>query len=379
MVTGHPPWPTLSGGQRREFELLRRLADRYAVEVCALDKNAAPGTSGALPTGPAGGQVFATVRAAEGADLEARHRSPDARAWIEGRLDQGDVTLVHCEGYFLHQLLPGDLSVPVVIGAQNVEWELVEQRLLLDGHRPATVGSLLRDLRNRELEVLRTADAVVCVTERDARVLRRHGLDPFVIPDGCDHLPVEPSTPRRVDILLPGNFGYAPNRDAAEAFCADVLPQLRAMRPGITMRIVGNHASRELGHLASTDVEVIGPVSSLAPHLSAASVVAVPLRIGGGIKVKILEALHAGAAVVCTPVAAMGFEDHDGALVVVHRWADLHPRISALLEHPEQLAAQRCRGARYAQRLPRWNEMADQLGGLWGAICDRVTEGALIR
>lgn len=380
VVTGHPPWPELSGGRRREAELLQRLAKRADVEVCAVDKLASAKNSRTLLDAPVSGRVFGTLPSNGSSELEARHRSPGAQDWIAERLSRGDVSLVHCEGFFLQQLLPASPGAALVIGTQNVEWELVEQQLRLGcAAQDDATAAVVADRQRRELAVLGAADAVVCVTDRDAALLRRHGLAPIVVPDGCDHLAVGEDVAEPVDVLVPGNFAYEPNRDAALAFDADLLPYIRARRPGTTVRFVGNGARSELAHLIRPGVEVVGPVESLAPHLASTSVVVVPLRIGGGIKVKVLEALFAGSAIVCTPIGATGFEDHDGALVVADLATEFLPAVLNLLGRPEQLAAQRERAAVYAATLPRWDEAADRLDTVWQSVSANMAEEMMTR
>jgi glycosyltransferase involved in cell wall biosynthesis len=133
----------------------------------------------------------------------------------------------------------------------------------------------------------------------------------------------------------------------------------------VSARLVGNQAAHLLGHLARPDTEVVGPVPSIVDHIADASVITCPLRIGGGIKVKVLEALHAGAAVVCSPVAAQGLADHDGALIVEDDWPRFAMAIGDLLECPDRLAAQRAAARSYARTLLRWDEATTLLGEVW--------------
>jgi polysaccharide biosynthesis protein PslH len=374
-IAGHPPWPPISGGRRREYELITRLSATHRIEVCAVDKEAAPGSAWELGCGPVRGVAFGPTEGPAGGSLEMGHHSAPAREWIRGRLRRGGVDLLHCEGFFLRQLAPTPLTVPLVIGTQNVEWQLLSQRrelaLATDSRRhPEEVAQA----RAREEEHLRRADAVVSVTEGDALTLRRAGIDVIVVPDGCDHLPPPGGTQRAVDVAFIANFAYAPNRDAADVLCAQVLPPLRRRRPGVTLRLVGNQADRYLGHLRSPTVEVCSPGSSIADQIADAAVIACPLRIGGGVKVKVLEALRAGAAVVCSTIAAQGLEHHGGALVVEDDAGLFAEAIGDLLDAPERLAAQRAAAARFAATLPRWDEAAAVLASVWRGVMARSVE-----
>ena len=125
-----------------------------------------------------------------------------------------------------------------------------------------------------------------------------------VIPVGWDgpHAPDDPVA-RDLDVILSGNMGYPPNRDAAEWFAAEVLPAIRRLRPGTSALVVGRDASS----LRLSGVEIASDVPDLLAYLRRAKVAVVPLRIGTGTPYKVLEAAASGAAVVATPWAARCF------------------------------------------------------------------------
>lgn len=373
-ITGHPPWPPMSGGRRREYELISRLAGVHEIEVCAVDKDEHERVGGDLPGGPVPGVAFGVGAGSTGTSLERAHASDGARSWIRDRLRANDIDLVHCEGYFLHHLLPPDLTPPVVVGTQNVEYELLEQRLALEGLGPSsnTYRTMCSE-RARELAVLSAADRVVCVTDRDATTLGRVGLSTAVVPDGCDHLVVAGADRAEpTDVLFVGNFGYEPNRDAAAVLCGEIMPLVRQRRPGTRLRLLGNGAVERLARHAAPDVELLGPVESVASHLAAASVVVAPLRVGGGVKVKVLEALHAGAAIVGSSLAAHGLEDHGGALIVEDDWDRFAEAVVDLLDCESRLKVQREAAVLYAAGLPGWEESARRLSALWAEVCPSV-------
>jgi polysaccharide biosynthesis protein PslH len=374
-IAGHPPWPPLSGGRRRELELLERLKERYRVEVCAIDKAAAPGTARKLTGGPVPGVAFGPTRANARTVLETSHHSAPAREWIARRLGYGDVALVHCEGYHLRQLVGSPIRVPIVIGTQNVEWQLVAQRLAVSRGEGSVDEREVLFARAAEIEQLRRADAVISVTPADAEALAAVGIDSVVVPDGCDHLASGGGTGSDVDVAMIANFGYVPNRDAAEVLCGAVLPVVRARRPHTSVRVVGNDATTALARVASNAVEVVGRVESVADHLADASVIACPLRIGGGIKVKMLEALHASAAIVCSTIASQGLEGHGGALVVEDNWQRFAYAICDLLDDPDRLAAQRAAAARFSITLPRWDDAARMADAVWQEVQGVVVDG----
>lgn len=129
---------------------------------------------------------------------------------------------------------------------------------------------------------------------------------PQVIPVTWDggEAPVFAPEIRPIDVVLSGNMRYPPNEDAARWLVDEILPSVRAARPGIRALIVG----RDAGRLGLRDVEVRADVAEMQPHLRSAKLAVVPLRIGTGAPYKLLEAAAAGCAIVATPWAAARFD-----------------------------------------------------------------------
>ena len=165
--------------------------------------------------------------------------------------------------------------------------------------------------------VWRRFDLVQALTERDARTMRqlapelasRVRVNPFAveIPAATDPALEEDDT-----IVFTGGFLHAPNVDAARWLVGEIMPRLRAMRPGVRLRIVGADPRGALRGLAAADVEITGWVPSLATELARAAVVVAPLRVGGGQRMKVFEALAAGKAVVTTARGAEGLHVAEG-------------------------------------------------------------------
>jgi glycosyltransferase involved in cell wall biosynthesis len=118
-------------------------------------------------------------------------------------------------------------------------------------------------------------------------------------------------------VVFVGAMDWEPNVDAVEFFCRDIWPMVRAKVPEAKFRIVGRNPVRRVQQLADASIEVTGRVPSVIDHLRDAAVVVVPLRIGGGTRLKIYEAMAAGKAVVSTSVGAEGLDVHDGRDIVL--------------------------------------------------------------
>jgi glycosyltransferase involved in cell wall biosynthesis len=117
-------------------------------------------------------------------------------------------------------------------------------------------------------------------------------------------------------LLFVGNFHHPPNVDAALYLVRAIFPRIRAAWPGATLRIVGAHPPPELRALSDRQVDVVGWVPNMTVELEDAAVVLAPMRLGGGMRVKVLEALAAGKAVIGSGLALRGLDLHSGREVV---------------------------------------------------------------
>lgn len=158
----------------------------------------------------------------------------------------------------------------------------------------------------------RRFDLLQVYCEGDAAAVRRLAPEMSgrirVNPYGID-LP-EPTDPAREQpgtILFAGTFAHLPNRDAARWLAGEIMPAIRRRHPAARLRLVGNAPPREVLDLAGPGVEVIADAPSMEPHLAAAAVVLAPVRSGGGMRMKVLEAMARRKAVVTTPLGAEGF------------------------------------------------------------------------
>lgn len=375
-LTCHLPYAGWSGGRRRELELLRRARDRVDLEVCAVTKTPDDDLAelDAFRDEVCPATVFAAEPCRHDASLPAqvlRHCSPRATSWLERRL--ADVDVVHVEGSYLWHLLPDGERPPVLLVEQNVESTLWRQR--------AEVATDEDDRRAHAEEAATTAaweravwpeaDACATVTDDDAATMLDAvpGLDVTVVPDGADLLDEAPADPAprpggRPVVAYVGNFAYEPNVDAARHLVLDVLPGVRAAGHDPAVWLVGNGPGPEVEELASDPaVTVTGAVDDVRPYLAAADLLVVPLRVGGGVKVKVLEALAAGRAVVTTPVGAQGLRDaiRAGALAVGRDAGGLAAEAARLLGDPRARHAMERAAAVAARRLPTWDDAADRL------------------
>ena len=239
---------------------------------------------------------------------------PEVRAQVQTLMDAG-VDLVVADFLFASMNVPMDGSAPVVLFEHNVEYQ-IWQRLAALERRP-WIRPLLevewRKLRAREADACRRADLTIAVSADDRRRLERlaPGIDAASIPTGVDtdYFTPMPQAERPAHLVFSGSMDWHPNEDAVLYFLdvdPAVDPRARFPRP----RSRSSAATHQRGCATPRDVvggvTVTGTVSDVRPSIAEGAVYVVPLRAGGGTRLKIFEALAMARPVVSTTVGAEG-------------------------------------------------------------------------
>ena len=182
-----------------------------------------------------------------------------------------------------------------------------------------------------------------------------------VVPTGVDteQYQVAPSVSGRPPfVVFTGSMDWEPNIDAMEYFCRDIWPAVLAVFPDARFQIVGRNPHPRVQRLASSSVEVTGTVASVADYLRQATVVIVPLRIGGGTRLKIFEAMAMAKAMVSTSIGAEGLDVTDGRdLIIADDAATFASSILQLLRDPESRRSYERNAAALAARFD-WSHIA---------------------
>ena len=217
-----------------------------------------------------------------------------------------------------------------------------------------------------ESRALRRADGIVAFTAADAATLRRllgpRGPAIAVIPLRLPQSATRPVTSPRIasDFLFVGNFGHPPNVDAALRLVGSIFPRILHQLPNAMLAIVGADPPRELLEAASDRVTVTGWVDDPKPYLNGARLVLVPLRQGGGLRVKMLEACAAGKAIIASPTAV------EGLGLVPDQSFVLADSDQEFAQAAVQLFGDSARRSRLGKAARRWSaEAQDQ--DAWGA------------
>jgi polysaccharide biosynthesis protein PslH len=227
---------------------------------------------------------------------------------------------------------PEKPGIPTVLFQHNVESEIWRRHAetASDPARRLMYKMEFAKMARYEQAIVERYQHVIAVSDHD-KALMTNWADASritVVPTGVDleqYRPESKPSPSEPLVMFVGAMDWEPNIDAVEYFCAEIWTLVQARIPDAKFRIVGRNPDRRVQKQASKCVEVTGTVASVVDHLRQAATVIVPLRIGGGTRLKIYEAMAMGKAVVSTSVGAEGLDVH-------------HQRDIVLADNPESFA-----------------------------------------
>jgi glycosyltransferase involved in cell wall biosynthesis len=255
-----------------------------------------------------------------------RFRSATMRRMIQEKLDKQKYDLLLCDGIYALINIPVT-SIPIALNCHNIEHIILKRYAMLERNPVkkyyATFESLL--VRRAERRSCRKVSAALVCSEIDLKSLKmfRADLPVFLAPNvvDTDLLSMVKSSVSNSDpvLLFQGGMDWYPNRDAVEYFARDILPHIRSAYPRARFVVAGRNPPAQLIGNFRYDplIEFTGTVQDMRPYLSAADLVIVPLRIGGGTRIKILEACAASKPVVSTTVGAEGLNLRPGKEVIL--------------------------------------------------------------
>ena len=236
-------------------------------------------------------------------------------AWLaSGRFDAAVCDFLSASDNF-----PAVLKTPCVLFQHNVESSLWERMAKTESNPIKKMSYAVESAKMTRYEraTLDRFHHIIAVSEHDREQMLR--MDPqceiTVVPTGVDiqkfrvALPSSAAPPR---IVFTGSMDWEPNIDAVDYFCAQIWPRIRKEFPDARFQVVGRRPAAKVQRLASDSVEVTGTVPSVEEYLDKASVVVVPLRVGGGTRLKIFEAMAMGKALVSTSIGAEGLDIKSG-------------------------------------------------------------------
>lgn len=404
-VTPYLPSPPRFGGQQRMHALISGLSGSHEVSVLSLvdphesQAEAVRATrdycrqvtcvdNHRVPASAAAKRLLQLESLVSPRSYEAMvHREPALETALEQLLSLHRFDVVHFEfpsmASFAVERGRTKAAPLFLLDEHNIEHDLARQTVE-SGRSPLRRMYSAIDgakVRAEEKRVWASVDGCTVASEDDERLLRAEcpGARTAVIPNGVDldfYRP-SPEAPARGSrearqspmILFFGAIDYHPNTDGLLWFLREVWPLLSAENPGATLCIVGRRPPPSILAFRSRSVEIAGMVPDLRPYLARASAVIVPLRMGGGTRLKILEAMAMGKGIVSTTVGAQGLAVADGReLLIADDAPTFSAKVGALIDGPELAGRLGAAGRRFVTAHHAWRASVDRLASFYAQL-----------
>ena len=386
-VTSRLPWPPSEGHQLRSWNLLRAAAREHQVDLLSLrrpedgDGSAAPlrecaASVATVPLPPlpspvrdplgAGRLLWRSTRGRQPL-LVARYVSPALQRAFAERVQRAD--LVHFDMLPLAGLAnavpPG---VPVVLNEHNVECRLLASQAAIEASpwKRAVKRQQVAPLARFERAACERADRVLSCSGPDAEQLAMlaPGARVTVVPNGVDleffRGPSADAEDNRTLVFV-GGMGWLPNRDGVEYFLADILPRIRRTHAA-RLTVIGRSDGLPVPPALADAVRLAGFVEDLRPQVREAAVYVVPLRAGSGTRLKILEAMAMGKAIVSTRIGAEGIDlQHGEHALLADTPAEFSAAVCRLLDDRELRLRLGSAARALAEREYGWDAIGQRL------------------
>ena len=392
------PFPATDGGRLRVMNLLKQVAQRNRVTFLALETQPTDGegieylrslgieahlvshTSRLPPI---------TLRSVSQSVLKrkpltvSRYELPAFRRAFHSLLETSSFDLIHYEMLHTGQYHL-ETHAKSLLSLQNVDshiWRRLREQTL-NPLRKCVFWSQERAFRRYENAMSNRFDLVACASEVDRELMEGicPGLSADVIPNGVDTELYQPSHKDEEEstIIYTGSMDWFPNEDAAIYFIDEILPAIHIKRPNLKFYVVGQFPGERLKRYGNRPgVVVTGRVEDVKPYIARATVYVVPLRIGGGTRLKILEALAMGKAVLSTSIGAEGLNLTAGdEIMIADESTTFADTVVQLMEDNSLRRKLGGNGRRRVEAEYDWRRIGEYLQGLYEGVVSGDTGAA---
>ncbi len=398
-LTPQLPYPPRQGAALRNWGFISQLAERNHVAVLSF---LAPGQKAIeddrlpvdcqietvpVPMRSLGDRLRALL-VTRRADMALRLASGPYARRLEEWLARDAFDIVHVGGLemapYLGVLEAARRRPGILFDDLNCEYLLQKRAFITDLRSPRRwLGAAYswvqyRRLRRYEARICRRADGVIAVSETDAAALRQltPGVDITVIPNGIDTRMYHPKL-SDVSLALPqhslvftGTMDFRPNVDAVLWFVRRVLPLIQNEIPDVRLFVVGQRPHRRLeGVRDDPALTLTGWVEDTRPYIGQGAVYVAPLRIGGGTRLKLLEAMAMGKPVVATTLGAEGYPvTHGRELLLADTPVDFAAAVVDLLRCPKRRAELGSVGRAFVEQRYDWRAIVPRLEKVYASL-----------
>lgn len=297
------------------------------------------------------------------------HRSAAFQASVKRAMQATVFDILHVDTIALSQFVDPRSPATTVLTHHNIESILMERRAQVEPHAAARfyLSREARKLANYERALAPTfaMNIVVSSTDETALLQRVPGIRTAVVPNGVNTTYFTPhGTEEALALIYTGGMNMFANRDAVMFFLEQIWPIIRAEVPDVRFFAVGQDPPAELSAIAARDTSVVvtGYVDDIRPYVNQAAVYVVPLRVGGGTRLKVLDAMSSGKALVSTSIGCEGIDVVPGTHLVTADTAEAFAGNTVqLLRDPARRRALGTAARQLVEEKYAWRVVGDQL------------------
>lgn len=387
IIDEETPWPLNTGKRLRTYNLVQRLQKEHHISYLCYGE---PGTT--LPDCPnvtlipmpspiieqQGVRFYYSLLEnlfSSKPYIVDRHYSYAMAEKVKSLIDSGQFDLIHCEWTPYTENIKSSFGrLPSVLSAHNVEAQIWERYYQAETNLPKKIYIYIQwqKLLRYEAKAAQEYTAVTTVSEPDLNI--------FASEYGCKQVTVVPNgvdqryfAPQKVDVrsdsmVFTGSMDWRPNQDGVKYFIEEIFPLIKQERPAATFTVVGRKPPQWLIELAERvdGVAMTGTVDDVRPYIASSALYVVPLRVGGGSRLKILEAMSMAKIVLSTTVGAEGLDVNEGQHVLLRdNPRDFARAACAVLSDPDNYTEYGIAGNRLILESYTWDAIACVMDDVW--------------
>jgi len=390
MLTPYLPYPLLSGGQIRTYNLLKHLSKDHEITLFALikdqeEKRYIPELEKIChqvkvfkrPRKPFTLKNIFKTGFSKYPFLVIRNYSKDAAKAVKLALAEKEFNLIHAETFYMMPHLP-ETQVPTILVEQTIEYLGYESyaNKALPLIRPL-LNIDIDKIKNWEKYYWKKADKLIVMSEEDKDFVAQEIKNTkkiAVVENGVDVAWFDEKKTQKPDqptVLFVGTFNWLPNREAVDFLVSQVWPKLKQEVKNIRLWIVGNSPTEEILKLKQLDpqIEVTGGIPDIRDAFKKASVLVAPVFSGKGTRYKVLEAMAAGTPIVATSLAVEGLKVKHNEHVLIANEADKMAQATKKLIDQPELAKKLAKNAKkFVKTHYDWPLIAQKLNQIYNSF-----------
>lgn len=380
------PYPLDTGAKIRSFNLIKQLAPKHKITLLTFGDRAKEASKlNAL-------KVYCDNIVVQPKQSEAKYLNLFLNIFshlpyavdkyytrnIEGKLadlvSTGGYDVIHCDSLQMSLNLRKIDTLPKVLTEHNVESAILSRYAQNENNlmKKTYIDIQARKLARYEFETCEKFNRCIAVSEEDKSLIEaRSGAKGIaVVPNGvdCDYFTPQDGFIKPFSLVFTGSLDWLPNEDGLMYFFSEIYPLIKRKKAHVNITIVGRNPSLKLRKIASKDdsIALRGRVDDVRPYVAQSQVFIVPLRIGGGTRLKILEAMAMGKPVVSTTIGAEGLAVTDGDdILLADNPGDFAKYIIELFENSEKRESLAISGRKLVEGKYDWGKVAQELDKVW--------------